>query len=200
MLTIVLVFFVISVQTKAEQINCETIGWMEPLGDYYIFQETCLLNGTTVISKENVELGGIENVNVEAIWFDDNKNIKFLPVGVNKKFPNLEYYSAENAAVEKISPLNFAGLSKLKLLYLNRNKIEIIPEDCFQGLNRLQEINLGNKTGSLTNKSLKSYRFFRSFQQNQDSQRISFCQPPTFRQCQLKQECLHQSGGVHDWK
>lgn len=149
MLAIALVFLVIFVQIKAKIIDCETIEstdeWNSITDKYSTLQETCLLNGTTVISDENVELGGIKNVNVDTILLNNNKKIEFLPVRVYKTFPNLEIYLASEAAIKKISALNFAGLSKLEFLILDFNKIEIIPEDCFQELIQLQEIDLGRK-------------------------------------------------------
>lgn len=153
MLAIALTFFVISVRIKAKETNCENItsmeAWMSTTEMYFLYQKTCILNGTTVISDENVELGGIKNVKVDAIVFDDNKKIWFLPVRVYKGFPSLKFYSADKASIIKISALNFAGLSKLKFLSLVSNGIGVIPEDCFQGLNQLRHIDLGTKTASL---------------------------------------------------
>lgn len=139
MFAILLVFFVAAVELEAAKLNCEKIETYEK------FKTCCYLNDTTEIREENVEFDGMENLNVSTILFNGNKKIEFLPVKVHKKFLNLKAYLALGAAIKKISASNFAGLSNLKYLVLRDNKIKFIPDDCFQGLNHLQDINLSTK-------------------------------------------------------
>lgn len=137
MLTVLLVLLVLTVgKLKATEIECERIERFSES------EKCCFLNATTVID-EHVTFNGLENSEVDAIMFPDNKKIKFLPVDVYRKFPNLEYFVAKNASIVEISAVNFWRLSKLKLLNLQENQIEFIPNFCFEDLSKLLGINLG---------------------------------------------------------
>lgn len=155
MIALILVFFVIVYRLEAVEINCET-SW-----PFQRLQKCCFLNGTTVISDENVEFSGLENLNVSVILFDNNKKIEYLPSKVHEIFPKLEIYSANSAAVKKISPSNFARLLKCKLLDLSWNKIEIVPDDCFLGLFQLQKINLSTKSSFVVIEIASLCQFYR---------------------------------------
>lgn len=137
MLVIAAVFFFAIVKLEAVEISCEEIDLSPTFGT------CCYLNEVTVISAENVTFATAENLEVDTILLKKNKRIKFLPVEVSKKFPNLEAIHAGFASIRKISGVNFAGLSSLKWLDLSFNLIEFIPDDCFEGLKKLQNINLG---------------------------------------------------------
>lgn len=132
--TLVLMFFLATGKTKASKINCEKIDRLDK------FEKCCYLNETTIISTIDVTFAGLESPNVRAAIFDSNQNVQFLPVNIYTKFPNLEVYLAKNAAVTEISALNIQKLLNLKLLDLQNNRIEFIPDDCFQGLTKLNRI------------------------------------------------------------
>lgn len=138
MLTLALVFLVAVSKLEAAEINCENFE------RYKRFEKCCFLSETAEISEANVTIADLENPDVEAILFDNNKKTQFLPVNVYEKFPNLEVYLAVDAAVKEILALNFARLINLKLLELQRNQIESVPDNCFQGLTKLYKINLSN--------------------------------------------------------
>lgn len=145
MLTIGLIFFVVAAGTlEAVEIPCEKVESFER------FKRCCYLR-ETAINDANVTVAGLENSDVDAIVFADNEKIEFLPVNVYKKFPNLEGFLASDAAVKKISALNFGRLSNLKLLDLSSNQIEFIPDNCFQGLIKLYKINLSKVIHYLVN-------------------------------------------------
>lgn len=138
MLTIIVAIFLTNfVRLGAIEIGCEKVARLDK------YQNCCYLNATTVIDAANVMLSDIENPNVDAIWFQNNKKIQFLPVRIHKNFPNLETYLARNASVKSISALNFERLINLKFLNLRANEIEFVPNYCFEGLIRLEEIFLG---------------------------------------------------------
>lgn len=146
MFVFALVFFVAAFdRIEATESSCEKV---ENLIGAYVSNQCCFLNEITVIDAMNVTINGIENPNVDAIMFTDNKNIQFLPVNINKKFPNLVYYFASNAAIEKISALNFRGLSNLANVNLAANRIESVPDYCFEGLYSMMEISFGTNIDS----------------------------------------------------
>lgn len=61
-----------------------------------------------------------------------NQNIGFLPFNLQEFFPNLETIDATNAFTE-INRKALKGLSKLKQLHLNTNRIQIIEPNLFEG-------------------------------------------------------------------
>lgn len=83
---------------------------------------------------------------IEALFFFQNKKVKFLPIEVDRKFPNLVIYGASECSLSSISNFNFENLSKLKLLSLFGNQIQIIRSDTFIDLKSLEKLYLnGNK-------------------------------------------------------
>lgn len=135
MLAIGLVFLVAASGTlEAAEINCEKVDRFDT------FKKCCYLNSMTAISSIDSNVAGLENFNVDAILFNGNRKIKYLPINVSKKFPNLETFLAKNAFVKEISALNFERLSKLKFLDLRENQIKFIPDYCFEDLIKVNTI------------------------------------------------------------
>lgn len=81
--TALIFFLTVAVTEGAADINCEKV---EQFREY---KSCCFFNGTAVISARNVTVDGLENRDVDAIVFDDNKQIEFLFVNVYEKFPSL---------------------------------------------------------------------------------------------------------------
>lgn len=73
-----------------------------------------------------------------------SEGMKYLPIQVHLTFPNIEDYVAYYCDIVEVSKANFENLIKLKTIYLNGNKIEIIGSDTFYGLVNLNYIGLGN--------------------------------------------------------
>lgn len=149
MFPIVLVSIVVAIsQLAAAEINCERIDQLNT------YKKCCFLNATTEIIETGATLAGLENSDVDAILFEFNRKIQFLPVNVYRIFPKLEFYLARNASVKEITALNFRQLTSLKVLELRFNQIEFIPNDCFEGLEQLIELGLSKK---LMLRSVKSF-------------------------------------------
>lgn len=127
-------------QLNAAEISCESVGYFsDALADL----PCCYLDSRTTIEAANVTFASAENSEVGIIYFNYNKKVQFLPVKVYKKFPDLEYYLASDANIEEITALNFEKLTSLESLDLGGNRIEFVPNFCFQDLVRLTEIILG---------------------------------------------------------
>jgi hypothetical protein len=77
---------------------------------------------------------------IQAISFKNNKNVKYLPKNLFDVFPNLVEFSAENAALAKINPQDFKGLTKLKSLNLAGNGLTNIARESFKDLTSLEEL------------------------------------------------------------
>ena len=70
----------------------------------------------------------------------NNRKIKHLPKLVDKSFPNLLAYGTNRLSLTTIKKSNFKGLFKLKGLWLNDNKIEIVLSDAFEDLISLKTL------------------------------------------------------------
>lgn len=136
--TVLMFILVAVVKLEGAEIDCERI-------EHFKTKKCCFLDKLTVIKEVNLTFSGLENPDVETIFFSGNKKIEFLPVNVYKKFPNLKSYYAGEASIKEISTLNFAKLTKVKRLDLFGNQIEFIPDDCFQGLLKLRKIDLSKR-------------------------------------------------------
>jgi Leucine-rich repeat (LRR) protein len=127
----------------AREVRCETIrsgDWGPDAGS----PNTCWMHGTTVIDQKNMRIANRDGaVRGLGLWI--NKKIHYLPIGVKEAFPHLEFISAGQCAVREISKENFAGLSSLKALWLEQNRIEKIDTNTFEDLVSLEHLWLCKK-------------------------------------------------------
>ena len=120
------------------EVDCEKID------DFfwgYVFAKisTCHMNKTTEINSSDTTIASRDE-SIRGLWFSFNKKIKFLPIGVNEKFPNLGGLNAGDCSLTTISNENVKGLSKLRLLNLIDNQIEMIGSDIFDDLSALENL------------------------------------------------------------
>lgn len=104
---------------------------------------TCAVTNYTAIDSPDSIISGTQNNEIDELNLSYNRKVKFLPVSLNQKFPNLKFYQASRCSLHEISKKNFEQLINLRELRLSRNEIEIIQSDTFQGLTKLTEIYLG---------------------------------------------------------
>jgi Leucine rich repeat/BspA type Leucine rich repeat region (6 copies) len=83
-----------------------------------------------------------QNLTVEAFAIRVNKKVKFLPENVGEKFPNLLTFDAWGSAVQSVESRVFKNMSKLFMLNLDFNQIELIKPGSFDGLRRLEFLSL----------------------------------------------------------
>lgn len=81
-----------------------------------------------------------ENGSVLALDFQRNRNIKVLPIEVDKNFPNLVLYNAATCSIETIATKNFANLIKLEEINLKDNRIEKIYGNTFEDQTALKRL------------------------------------------------------------
>lgn len=131
-------------ETAANEGRCESFenqSWISPFGTL----KTCLMEGVTSIDNSNFEISSGPDETVTGLGLKTNKKIKFLPVRIALKFPELVGFSAYECSLTLISRENFRGLRKLRILYLYNNAIENLPADVFQDLVSLEELHLSIK-------------------------------------------------------
>lgn len=97
----------------------------------------CLMRTVTSIDTVNVALSDV-NDEVNALVFNTNKKIKFLPVNVSHNFPLLKSYSATACSLRGIRKDNFRDLEKLEILILTNNKIETVRSNVLEDLQNLK--------------------------------------------------------------
>lgn len=66
----------------------------------------------------------------------------YLPRGFSAFFQNLEKYETAGCGLKEISRADFSDLSKLTLLYAERNELTEIPDDTFRDLTMLTDLSL----------------------------------------------------------
>lgn len=120
------------------------------------------------------------NTAVEAVNFWYNADIKFLPRGAGKKFPNLKHLQAVGCGLTVIRKYYFKNMQKLRDLYLENNKIAIIEPGAFKNLISLKYLRLGfNNIKSLDEKLFLTMVRLEFIYLN--SNKISELSPSTFQ-------------------
>lgn len=120
----------------AKEVPCEIIfdyNWA-----YVGELSTCDMRKTTVIESPGVTISSNADSSVEALHFNYNRQVVFLPANTAQKFDSLIIFSAGDCSISSVDKANFEGLTKLKELYLHDNKIEIIESDYFEDLEALE--------------------------------------------------------------
>jgi len=101
------------------------------------------MDQATIIDSPDTTIASGRDLSILQLWFFDNKNIKFLPIGVYKSFPDLIAFFAGSCSLTTVRRENFANLNKLKSLVLNVNKITRFNDDTFQDLIAIERLHLG---------------------------------------------------------
>lgn len=117
-------------------VACETI-------EAEFDQFRCHMQSSTAITTRSMSLSDEFNVDMFRIIFDGNKNIQFLPISMNRNFPNLLAILASNCSIIEISKESFEKLTELEILNLAGNKIYSIWSDTFNDLKALTKLYLG---------------------------------------------------------
>lgn len=116
----------------------ENISWSSPtVGS----ESTCYMHSSTTIDSPGFEIS-TRNDSIKGLYFESNKNVSYLLVKVDEKFPNLLAYGG-NAPIKEITRENFRRLLKLKVLILRSSRIEKISSDTFDDLVALEHLFLG---------------------------------------------------------
>lgn len=107
------------------------------------FVDPCCLVTDTAINASDFTISGPEDENVRLFDSSRNRKMEFLPIFINKKFPNLITYLADRCIIKEITKNNFEHLFHLRVLNLIGNQIETIRSDTFQDLVSLKTLLLG---------------------------------------------------------
>ncbi|CAG9809794.1 unnamed protein product [Chironomus riparius] len=121
---------------------CEEIMFGSPEETYWssldMYLWTFNVEPDQSIFDDNFEISGDKSESVKGLYFKPNNNIKFLPVKLNEKFPNLVVYAANNCSLSSLKYEHFTNLSKLQILSFGTNQISSIEQDAFKDLTYLK--------------------------------------------------------------
>lgn len=138
-LVVVLIVQVCVNLVEGREVACESVKsseWDSPVRR----AKTCFMMQSTSIDELEVTISTSHDESIGAIDFYGNKNIVYLPIKVNKNFPNLSSYDAARCSIKEISQKNLKGLGMLRVLWLHDNQIEKIMSDLFHDLVLLEEL------------------------------------------------------------
>jgi Leucine-rich repeat (LRR) protein len=115
----------------------------------------CNFSNETAISTAETKISNPKNDKVEWLAASHNKDMKFVPVDIVEKFPNLIYIMFYKNSIESLTKRSFHGLNNLKRLYFSEEPITNIDEDAFDDIEDLRTLKLlGTKLSSLSFKIL----------------------------------------------
>lgn len=97
---------------------------------------------STAIDNGNTTFASSSDKAVQAIAYWSNKKVTHLPIAVSDSFPQLIAIGAGECSIAIISKDNFRSLKNLKYLCLRNNQIENIPNDTFEDLTLLEQLEL----------------------------------------------------------
>lgn len=140
---LLLLLKVFSCQQTEKRITCEQIQNVEWLWSSAGKQKTCSMNETTRIDSNGFKFISVDG-SIGGLRFTNNKEIFYLPTGLDESFPNLLIYTAAYCSINTISRENFKNLRKLSGLRLSGNRIEKIDSDTFSDLVSMEFISLSN--------------------------------------------------------
>lgn len=123
-----------------EQVECEKIGLLYNYGP-----KTCYMQEATIDSPGHL-IKHQKDLTIKNLEFYFNRKIRFLPIKVHEKLPNLMMISANYCSIKKIAKENFEKLNKLERLYLSGNQLEEIQPNCFEDSTQLEYLHLSMTT------------------------------------------------------
>lgn len=133
----------VETETESPEITCDFAEVYWKYSDKELY--TCTIQTQSIEwSNYKIKVSQADSEKVQAVSFDGNTKMKYLPVNIAEAFPNLIELSAKNSYLESISSDNFHGLDKLKRISLTDNDLNVIEGGTFGGLTRLELLDLGD--------------------------------------------------------
>lgn len=105
----------------------------------YLNMKKCYMQ-SAVIDSKNFSITSDRDETVGGFHATLNKNLKYLPINLGAKFPNLLALFAGECSIKEVSKINFKGLGKLQHLFLHHNQIEQIDDGTFKHVPAVEEI------------------------------------------------------------
>lgn len=139
---------------------------------FNVFPNETVYSEDSTISAKRTET-------TEAISFENNKRIAFLPVKVYRTFPNLVAYEVFDCSLRSVTYKNFERLNRLQFVGLEKNQLRHIPDDTFRNLRQIQHIYLyGNELTHVDEKTFETLENLRNI--NLKENQIDYISEGTF--------------------
>lgn len=138
-----LCYQMVSAQSETKEVDCEKIQTRRVSEMMRILLRTCRMDQDTIIDSKDFSLANADE-NITEIYTDANLNLKYLPVNIYEKYPNLISISSWYCGLKSVSKDNFKGLTKLRRLAINQNRISIVENNTFEDLEALEWLYLDN--------------------------------------------------------
>lgn len=98
-----------------------------------------------------------ETLAVQGLMINNNREVKFLPIEVNRMIPQLLAFEAKSCSVKSVESKHFKNMTSLAYLNLENNEISDISGDAFDDLIGLRHLSLAlNKIESLEAGTLRN--------------------------------------------
>lgn len=98
----------------------------------------CFVNQT--IGSESYAVKTPVNASVQQFYIHDDRDVKFLPIGIGEKFPNLMEVRATSCGLVVVRNHYLKNMRNLKFLRMNDNKIAYIESGSFSELISLKRL------------------------------------------------------------
>lgn len=130
-------------QGNSSQVGCELVA----SDNFFTIDvlKTCFMNETTVISSPSTLINNNKDETIKELNFYRNTKIEYLPIFIYKSFPNATVIIAQFCSIRSIEFRNFELLDELTHLYLSDNQISTVPDNTFQSLTSLRDLDLSEK-------------------------------------------------------
>lgn len=159
---------------------------------------TCITNQT--IESENYVIGSPLNASVERFYISYNKEVKFMPRHIGKKFPNLKELRMTSCGLVVVRDYYFKNMANVQFLGVYDNNIESIKPDAFRYLISVKTLLLAkNKIETLDEKIFVTMVNLQELYVNHN--RIKFLSPTTFNIPGGNLEKVYLEGNIciHRW-
>lgn len=105
-------------------------------------EPTCQIDTKIIDSSDYSLETPVNALEIIKIIMKNNDNIKFIPNGFGATFPNLKKVILTGNEIKSVTKVEMSQLFKVRSIYLDLNKIEMIAEDAFDDLMELELLDL----------------------------------------------------------
>lgn len=131
------------------------------------FLQTCVIKETSITSAthyvEEIPMLHGEKQIVKALLIKNNEDVSFFPAKIGESLPDLIVLEILKCSIQTVESQPFKGLSELKRLDLQGNKITRIDDNAFSNTLKLKELELSdNRIENLSENAFNSLIDLRS--------------------------------------
>lgn len=135
---------------------------------------------THLLKAEDYVLGSPANTSIEHVVVTEDKRVKYLPMFVGEKFPNLKGYNAWKSGLTVVRNHYFKNMKNLEYLTLSYNQIAAIEANAFRDLVNVNDLKLGNNMIETLDEKLFA-TMIKLQELDLNHNKIKFLAPATFK-------------------